>query len=393
MTKAAIKAFLCLPLICFTTNALCATITIHSAAELETAVSQAKPGDHILIANGRYSGWSCRLKGNGRAGNPIVIQAALPGGVSFGDSVLNTIFTLTGSYLELHGIVFEACKLQRTPGKNPTLVELENAQYCRVTGCTFQKNEAVSQFMPLVMVSGNGEANQIDHCSFTSNVNNMDVSVKITKETVPVHTLIANNAFAHKAKVTWPVFNGGECIQVGQDPVLLGNQRAFTTVIDNRFIQCDGEPEVISNKSSDNRYIHNYFENCQGELVMRGGHDCIIDSNTIKGGAGGIRVNGSHHTITHNQISDVPTGIRLMYGMARGKTEPGFYIAATDCIIADNEISRARTGILDGDSKNADWTGKFDVKKYPSRTIQDVAPADNVFRNNTITGTSLTPKL
>ena len=53
---------------------------------------------------------------------------------------------------------------------------------------------------------------------------------------------------------------------------------------------CNGEPEVISNKSSNNIYRKNYFEDCDGELVMRGGHDCVIDSNVIKGGNSGIRV-------------------------------------------------------------------------------------------------------
>lgn len=384
MTKAAIQLVVSALLLFPATNALPATYTVHNATELENAVNAAKPGDQIIIANGKYTGWSCRLKGNGMAGKPVSIKAQSPGGVYFSDSTNNTTFTITGSYLELSGLVFEDNKLLRAQGKTATLIELESAQYCRVTSCLFQRNEAKSQFMPLVMISGNGAGNRIDHCTFTNNINNMDVSVKVTKEAVPVHSLIDNNEFAYKAKVTWPVFNGGECVQIGQDPVLLGNQQAFTMVRDNRFIQCNGEPEVISNKSSGNRYIHNYFENCQGELVMRGGHDCLVDSNTFKGGTGGIRINGSHHTITHNQMSDVPTAIRLMYGMARGKTEIGFYIAATDCIITDNTISHATTAILEGDSKNADWTGKFDVKRYPSRTMQDVAPADNIIRDNSI---------
>lgn len=50
-----------------------------------------------------------------------------------------------------------------------------------------------------------------------------------------------------------------------------------------------------------------------------------------------------------------------MYGMAKGKTEIGFYIAASDCIIKYNRIENAVTGIVIGDSKNADWTGKFDT--------------------------------
>ena len=76
-----------------------------------------------------------------------------------------------------------------------------------------------------------------------------------------------------------------------------------------------------------------------------------------------------------------------MYGMAKGKVEIGFYIAASDCIIKNNHIANCQTGILIGDSKNADWNGKFDVKRYPSRTMQDVAPSNNTLTDNSITDT------
>jgi len=112
----------------------------------------------------------------------------------------------------------------------------------------------------------------------------------------------------------------------------------------------------------------------------------LIDSNTIKGGNSGIRVNGTGHTITHNTISNVKTAIRLMYGMAKSKTEIGFYIAASNCIVKDNHIENVTTGILIGDSKGVDWTGKFDTTRYPSPTVQDIAPFNNTLGNNVFVG-------
>ncbi|MDI3320993.1 chondroitinase-B domain-containing protein [Pinibacter soli] len=385
MTKIFSGLFTCLLLIFFATNTFAITVTVHTAAELEAAVDKAKPGDVVLIANGKYADWNCMLTGRGEAGKPVIVRAESSGKVSFGGPVMKTIFRITGTYLELSGITFSECKVSRTPGQTTTLVQLEGSTGCRVSGCSFEKNEVMSQFMPIVVISGKGESNRVDHCSFISNVNNMEVQVVVAKVATPFHTMIDHNEFRNKAKVTWPVFNGGECVQVGQDPVLLGNISSFTTVRDNRFIECNGEPEVISNKSSDNKYINNSLTNCEGELVMRGGFDCIVDSNIVEGGACGIRINGAHHTVTNNRISNVKTAIRLMYGMATGKTEIGFYIAASDCIITNNKISHVQTGILVGDSKNADWTGKFDVKRYPSRTMQDVSPANNKIENNSIT--------
>ena len=76
-----------------------------------------------------------------------------------------------------------------------------------------------------------------------------------------------------------------------------------------------------------------------------------------------------------------------MYGMAKGKNEIGFYVAASDCLVKNNKISGATTGILIGDSKNADWTGKFDTTRYPSRVMQDVAPFNITLIDNDITET------
>jgi poly(beta-D-mannuronate) lyase len=75
--------------------------------------------------------------------------------------------------------------------------------------------------------------------------------------------------------------------------------------------------------------------------------------------------------------------------MAKGDKDVGFYIAPTQCKIMGNKISNVNTGILIGDSKDLDWTGKFDVKRYPSRTMQDVPPSDNNIGNNQITSATV----
>lgn len=357
---------------------------VASADEFKKAAAAVKPGDEIVIANGNYTNWALVIPTNGAPGKPVIIRAEAADKVIFSGDVSKPVFQLTGSYTELSGINFTACNVMKVQGGSGILVEMKDSKYCRLTNCSFTKNVAKSQFMPIVVVGGKGEANRVDHCSFISNVDNQEVQIKITDKDVPQNTLVDHNTFRDKDKVSWANFNGGECVQVGQDPVLLGTQAANSLVRDNRFIHCDGEPEVISNKSSGNRYVNNYFEDCKGELVMRGGHDCLIDSNVFKGG-NGIRVNGTHHTIIHNQIDGVKTAIRLMYGMAKGKTEIGFYIAAGDCTIKDNRIDNADVGILAGDSKNADWNGKFDTKRYPSRTMQDVAPYNNNIGSNVFT--------
>ncbi|GGI52666.1 hypothetical protein GCM10011425_38780 [Mucilaginibacter galii] len=360
---------------------------IHNEQEFKAANDNARPGDVIRIANGTYAPWAVTLSASGTKTQPVTLTAETVGKVIFTGDVKQTLIKVTGNYAVINGINFTGCKLLKEDGKTGLLINLDNTQYSKITNCYFEKNRGTVQFMGLVIVSGTGQHNQIAHCTFNGNIDELDIQVKITKTAdCPLYTLINNNVFQNKEKVSWKVFNGGECVQVGQDPVLLGTRSPKTTVRNNQFTRCNGEGEVISNKSSDNKYIKNVFENCDGELVMRGGHDCLIDSNTIKGGDSGIRINGTGHTVTNNTISDVKTAIRLMYGMAKGKNEVGFYIAPNGCLIQNNTISNATTGILVGDNKNQDWTGKFDTTRYPSRVMQDVPPTNNKFDNNKFTG-------
>jgi poly(beta-D-mannuronate) lyase len=385
--------------ILFTIGCLCAfqlsfgkIYKVKTAEEFNKAAVNVLAGDEIVITNGSYTNWSTAINNNGTVDKPIIIRAESPDKVIFSGEVRQAVFQISGTYIQVNGLKFEGCQLIKTKGADVVLIQINAAKYCRITNCTFTKNTVDAQFMPIVVVSGQGEHNRVDHCRFTGNVNNQEVQVRVAANDVSIYTLIDHNIFMDKDSVTWKGNNGGECVQIGQDPILLGNQYSYATVRDNRFIHCNGEPEVISNKSSGNRYINNYFENCHGELVMRGGHECLIDSNTFAGGTGGIRVNGTGHTITNNSFKNLPIAIRLMYGMAKGKIDTGFYIAASDCIIKNNHIAHCDTGILIGGSKNADWTGKFDTKRYPSRPIQDVAPFNNQLDNNTITDTK-TPVL
>ncbi len=374
-------------LICLSNVSIGKSYKVSTPEAFQNAAAKARTGDQIIIANGSYIGWAITAEIQGTTDHPVIIRAETTGKVVFTGDVTKPVFLLTGSYTEISGLHFSGCIVSKAAGKSGVLIELKESLHSRITDCTFTNNAVKVQYMPLVVISGKGEYNRVDHCTFTGNIDNQELQVKITKETVPLNTTIDHNLFNDKPKVSWKGTNGGECVQVGQDPIMLGTQSSHTIVRDNRFIHCNGEAEVISNKSSSNKYLHNYFEDCRGELVMRGGHDCLVDSNTVKGGSGGIRINGSGHTVTNNTLIGLPTAIRLMYGMSKGKSEIGFYVAAGDITIKNNFINKCTTGILIGDSKNADWTGKFDTNRYPSRTMQDVAPYNNTMEGNTITET------
>ena len=377
----------CISLLTFHFHTHAENYFIKSEADLKNVIPKLIPGDVVTIANGNYQGWSVDITTKGTASKPILIQAETPKGVIFSGEVNLVLFKITGHYITLTGMVFNNCSLNKKEGKSGVLIELKDAVNCKISNCSFVKNQSKAQFMPLVVISGNGFANTVAECLFESNIDSQDVQVKITKESCPQRTLIHQNIFQNKKKVSWQNGNGGECIQIGQDPVLLGTIEANTIVSKNTFISCNGENEIISNKSSKNSYLNNVFSANDGELVMRGGHDCIIDQNIFDRGTGGIRLNGTGHSVTNNKLNHIKTAIRLMYGMAKGKETIGFYITASNCTIKNNVITNATTGILVGDSKDADWTGKFDIKRYPSPVIQNIAPFDNQIEGNKISST------
>jgi len=358
------------------------TYSVHSNAEFNAISNTLAPGDEVIIAKGNYADWSVSVNAKGTAAKPIIIRGENRKTTVFSGEVNHCLFKITGQFIVFKDLTFKTNILSRRANQAGTLIELSNSYSIMVRDCSFLSNEAKSQFLPLLIVSGSGEYNVIKNCLFANNVNTIDLQVKVSAAETPLYTDISRNVFRDKPKVSWPNGNGGECIQIGQDPILLGKKSAFSLVRNNQFVKCNAENEVISNKCSGNKYIGNYFENNDGELVMRGGHDCMILKNKFNGGTGGIRINGTGHLVANNRITGIKTAIRLMYGMAKGKIDTGFYIAAGDCIIKDNIIKKATIGILIGDSKNIDWTGKFDTVRYPSRVIQDVAPVDiKVLRN------------
>ncbi|TDE10843.1 hypothetical protein E0F88_27615 [Dyadobacter psychrotolerans] len=174
----------------------CALLTITTMAaesyqvkteeEFKQAVEKVIAGDQIIIANGTYNGWCLTVPTKASADKPIRIRAQSAGKVIFSGDVSKPIFLLTGSYTEISGLSFTDCNLFKTPNGNGVLIELKQSSYCRITDCRFTKNTLKSQYMPIVVVSGTGQHNRIDHCVFTGNIDNQEVQVKIASDAIPV---------------------------------------------------------------------------------------------------------------------------------------------------------------------------------------------------------------
>jgi len=340
--------------------------SVDSLESLAKAIRQAKAGDTIVIANGRYDGWSADLDCRGTSRQSVTIRPESAGGVVFtGRSHLS----ITGSYVTVDGLRFEQCDFEQN------LLDLRRSDHCRIVNCVFENsggNRAA------IGISPGSRKNRITDCRFTNiaaRCVNLQMSDEIYEHGVPIGNIIRNN---HFQDIPQKGANGRETVKIGTNQPTYGHVVASTIVEENVFDRCDGEAEIISNKCAGNTYRRNVFNQCDGELVMRGGANCLIEGNRFFEGRGGIRLCGTGHVVKDNVVvNSHGTGIRLYFGMTRG--QGGHYQAAGECLITNNTIVNAkRAGILVGDRRGDD----------EGQGSQNVAPEGNRILNNIVTGST-----
>jgi hypothetical protein len=111
---------------------------VRDWAELEEALAAAEPGDHIVLADGRYDGERLKVAAHGLPDQPIVVRAAEPLKAKVGAS-----FSLEGRDVWLHGLDLEGrpqrlandrCRILRCKLRNPEgyAVIVEAGHHCRI---------------------------------------------------------------------------------------------------------------------------------------------------------------------------------------------------------------------------------------------------------------------
>lgn len=113
------------------------TINVADDAQLSAAIASARPGDHIVLADGDYSGVTINL--NGTAQNPIVIRAANQHAARFTDRVV-----VTGSHVWLYKLHFDGpnsyslslrgdnCYVTRSKFTRDDALEIKQARHCEI---------------------------------------------------------------------------------------------------------------------------------------------------------------------------------------------------------------------------------------------------------------------
>lgn len=312
-------------------HAPAADFLVSSASEITTALSQAGPGDTLIMTDGVWTDQYIRFRDDGAPGNPITLRAQTPGGVTLnGTSRLE----IGGDCLVVEGLRFEGGAL--TDGH---VVRFLSGSVL-ATNSVF-RDCAIIDYNPIdrgtryFWVSLYGTNNTVENCRF-ENQDHSGVTVVVWGDWPNFHT-IRNNHFLDR-----PVGgeNGWETIRVGTSDFV--DESSQTLVESNLFQRTDGEIEIISNKTGENTYRSNTFRECSATLTIRHGFSSTVEGNFFfgegAGGSGGVRVIGPGHRVFNNYFEGLlgRTGgiIALEAGESNGANSG--YKPMTDVICANN---------------------------------------------------------
>ncbi|MFE5317555.1 chondroitinase-B domain-containing protein [Paenibacillus sp. NPDC056579] len=282
--------------------------------ELRQAVEKALPGDVIVMKNGIWTDVELELKTSGTPDQPITIKAEAPGeAVLTGASAL----TFAGEYVVVEGLFFKDGVQPGRNGSDTVIRFLKESSHCRLSETAIIDYHPANPEKKYFWVTIDGSHHRVNHCYFKGKyyagqlLRNMKYSS---------HNLIDGNYF-----VDIPAYgiNGLEIIQVmgiGSDGELGSAGGEHVLIENNLFERADGEcEEVISLKSNHDTVRNNTFKESIGGLVIRSGHNTVVEGNYFiggqVGGTKGIRITGEDNIVKGNYLTGLQGfGISVMSG-------------------------------------------------------------------------------
>jgi len=315
---------------------------VTNITELNDAIKEAKPGDHIIMANGTWKDVKIKFRGKGIEDRPITLKAETAGKVTIeGESYLK----FGGEYLVVEGLHFKNgfspsnAVIDFKIGHNDAPDEISNN--CKVTNCVIEDFNKPKRDNSDLWVNFWGRHNELSNCYIAGKTNRgPTVRVNIAGiESINNYHQIINNHFGPR-----PVKGGpsGETIQLGDSYTSMSP--SHTMVANNLFEACNGEVEVISSKTNFNVFKNNVFYKSEGSLVTRHGNYAMIDGNYFIGDAeneniGGIRLINTGHWVVNNYFFNLKgksfrSPLAVMNGIP--KSPLNRYNQVTDVVVAYN---------------------------------------------------------
>ena len=314
------------------------TLNVNSIEGLMSAAASARPGDHIILKNGRYDNTSwlntrsaknMLIRGiDGTSTAPIVISAETIGGAEIRGA--GGFRFLDVSHLAIRGFKFTHSQ-DNSASSDDTAIQCDLCKNVRFTRNQFELTTTTGLASDWLSISSDqSDYNRIDHNSF-KNKKTKGVFVLIFGK----HTTVDHNYFYNQI---YPGGNGGECMRIGNSE--LGNVAYYSKIEYNLFERCNGDMEAISVKSSNNSFKGNTFRDNRGSLTFRHGNDNIAYGNFFLDGENGLRAYGHDHVIVNNYFGSlIGTGSLTPLVIGSGTVD-------MDLARSNSEHSRSRNVIV-----------------------------------------------
>lgn len=367
-------------------NATSEGIFVKDIGALKQAISEAKAGDEIVLANGVWKDAQIKFYGIGEKDSPITLRAETPGEVLLeGQSFVH----LGGKHLVVSGLYFQN-GYSTGKGVIRYMINLDSiATHCRVSDCVIEGFTRPNRWENDRWVEFYGRNNQMDHCYLAGKSNDGATLMVYHKgnEHTNNHHQIVYNYFGPRPRKGGP---RGETMRLG------GSETSMTpgwaNISNNYFDACNGEVEIISDKTNFNSFRNNIFNKCEGSLVMRHSDYTTVDGNIFIGGDdsdfyGGIRVINTGHWITNNYFykirgEEFRSPIAIMNGIP--KSSLNRYKQVTDAVIAHNTWVDCASPLQVGVGQN-----KKSAEVLPKSEIRSAPPVRTTIANNLLYNTAV----
>ncbi len=274
--------------------------TRHEVAtpeQFRRAAQIVKPGDLVIIRNGRYARWSLTVSRSGTAERPIVYTAERPnqgvrrgGGVVFTDTFR---LRVTGDHNVIGGFVFEGIH-------GHDAIEFDGASHNRFTDNQFFASGR-DPYQRLVSVVNGADANRFDHNLMSGN-RSFGMAVVLPVDGKDTFAYSRRNRFDHNVFERIPTRGGKIPIQIGQYANRHSRGETWTVIDHNEFRDC--RVTVINSKSNRELIAFNRFLGT-GDAVaiaLRAGNDKRVIGNRIVDAGTAMRIYGTGHEIVNNII-------------------------------------------------------------------------------------------
>ncbi len=357
---------------------------VTNSDELKLALSEAKPGDHIIMANGVWKDLALNFVGKGEPDKLITLKAETPGEVFLEG---NSYLKFAGEYLAVDGLYF---RNGYTPTNSVITFRINKdslGHHCKVTNTVIEDYNQPQRDTKDHWVEFWGRHNTLENC-YLAGKSNQGPTIRVDikgNESINNYHQIVHNHFGERPRKGGP---RGETIQIGDSYTSISP--SYTNVSNNLFEKCNGEVEVISSKTNFNEFRNNVFYKSEGSLVTRHGNYCTVDGNYFIGdgneNVGGIRLIGTGHWVTNNYFynlkgNEFRSPLAVMNGIP--KSPLNRYIQVTDVVVAYNSWINCKSPLQFGIGNNISQAEVLPPSEIRSAKPIRTTVANNILYNET----------